>query len=350
MDRQWEPFYIGDIFSFIGRGKRIVNANHIGGDTPLVSSMGDNNGVTNFVGNTEDVRIFNDCLTVANGGASAGRTYYQPFAFVGADHVTQCKQDGFSSDRYLMLAQTMSNALMGKYSFSHEIKDKTLGRERVLLPVTDSGEPDWEYMEQMVKTTRVGLIARYKAYVRFQLSKLKFNAVPDTKDVEWGQFRIGSLFTVKRPKARNKDDYDFGDIPFVASGAMNNGVMKCCSPKLGETLDQGGCITVSPVDGSSFYQPIDFLGRGGAGSSVLMLYSKAINAYSGHFVAKMIAQTCSKYTYGHMGNKDSIKRETVMLPVAPSGEPDWDYMEQYAKNLMKRKYEQYLAYLDGQAE
>ena len=31
-----------------------------------------------------------------------------------------------------------------------------------------------------------------------------------------------------------------------------------------------------------------------------------------------------------------------MLPVADSGSPDYEYMEQYAKNMILRKYEQYL--------
>ena len=38
-----------------------------------------------------------------------------------------------------------------------------------------------------------------------------------------------------------------------------------------------------------------------------MLYADNINLYNGQFIAKMIANTCAcKYTYGHMGNKDSI--------------------------------------------
>lgn len=141
-----------------------------------------------------------------------------------------------------------------------------------------------------------------------------------------------------------------GDIPFVASGAMNNGVMKCCKTCEGEQLDAGNCITVSPVDGSSFYQPMDFLGRGGAGSSILMLRNNGLNLFRGEFMARMIQQTCSKYNYGHMGNKDSIKRERVMLPIDEDGKPDYAYMEQYAKNMMLRKYRQYLAYLDRQKQ
>lgn len=163
-------------------------------------------------------------------------------------------------------------------------------------------------------------------------------------DKEWGELRIENLFEVSRPAARNKDNYQNGDIPFVASGSVNNGVMKLCAPNGKENLDKGNCITVSPVDGSTFYQPADFLGRGGAGSSILMLRNDTLTPYQGQFIASAIKQTCSKYTYGHMGNKDSIKRERIMLPVANDGEPDYDYMSDYVrehKEEMLAKYRDY---------
>lgn len=166
-------------------------------------------------------------------------------------------------------------------------------------------------------------------------------------DREWGIFLVGDLFSVKRPPARNKDNYEDGCVPFVASGSVNNGVMKCCKPHEDESLDDGNCITVSPVDGSSFYQPFPFLGRGGAGSSVLLLYADGLNLYRGQFIARMISNTCSaKYTYGHMGNKDNIKRERIMLPVTDDGEPDYQFMEDYVRELMIAKRKQYRDFVE----
>ena len=37
----------------------------------------------------------------------------------------------------------------------------------------------------------------------------------------------------------------------------------------------------------------------------------------------------------------------IMLPVTDDATPDYEYMEQYTKNLMLWKYKQYLAYLDS---
>ena len=102
---------------------------------------------------------------------------------------------------------------------------------------------------------------------------------------KWEEFKISSLFTVKRPAARSQSKYEDGETPFVASGNYNNGVLKYLTPKNGETLDKGNCITVSPIDGSAFYQKDDFLGRGGAGSSIILLYNDKLNEYSGYFIA-----------------------------------------------------------------
>lgn len=153
----------------------------------------------------------------------------------------------------------------------------------------------------------------------------------DTK--QWKEFIIKDLFTVKRPSARSQANYNDGDIPFVASGNFNNGVLKYLDPKKGEILDAGNCITVSPIDGSSFYQEDDFLGRGGAGSSIILLYNPNLNLYNGYFIATVIRTVCRKFAYSDMANKDTIGAEKIKLPVDETGNPDFIYMESYMKNL-----------------
>jgi hypothetical protein len=169
--------------------------------------------------------------------------------------------------------------------------------------------------------------------------------VLNLKDKEWLEFYVGDLFAVKRPKARSEKQYKLGEVPFIASGNVNNGVIKCCTPFSYEKLDKGNCITVSPVDGSAFYQEYDFLGRGGAGSSILMLYNKKINKYSGIFLTRMLRQTCSKYSYGKMGNQESIKREKILLPIDENGEPDYAFMEEYIREREMQLVQKYVSYI-----
>lgn len=43
-----------------------------------------------------------------------------------------------------------------------------------------------------------------------------------------------------------------------------------------------------------------------------------------------------------MGNKESIKREKIMLPINDNGKPDYFFMEQYIKNIMLKLKTNYL--------
>lgn len=145
----------------------------------------------------------------------------------------------------------------------------------------------------------------------------------------WQEFTIKDLFEIKRPEARSQINYEEGDVPFVASGNFNNGVLKYLKPKNDKDIDLGNCITVSPIDGSCFYQESDFLGRGGAGSSIILLYNPNLNKYNGTFIATIIRSVCQKYMYNDMANRNVIGSEIIKLPVLISGEPDWAYMTSY---------------------
>lgn len=345
-EKEWKAVPIDDLAD-VDSGRDIYAQDRIKGETPYVTAGTANNGIGYFVGNENDSLVAN-AISVNRNGA-VGEAFYHPYlALYGND----CRRLSLREDRragtQIFVARAVSKQ-KGAFSYSRKLGTARLKRLHVMLPVDDKGKPDYAYMTLYSTEVRGGMLMRYKNFIAGQLSQLEYKDIPALDEKEWGEFFIGDLFTVSRPKARNKDDYDFGDIPFVASGAVNNGVMKCCNAKPDESLDKGNCITVSPVDGSAFYQPMDFLGRGGAGSSILMLRSDWLNLYLGQFIARAVQQTCSKYTYGHMGNKDSIRRERIMLPVTDEGKPDYEYMEQCAKNMMLRKYEQYLAFIDRQS-
>lgn len=145
---------------------------------------------------------------------------------------------------------------------------------------------------------------------------------------DWKGFRINDVFTIKRPSSRSVKKYEFGSVPFISSGGYDNGVDSYREPLEGEELDEGNCLSVSPVDGSVFYQPIDFLGRGGGGSSIILLYNDNLNELRGLFISAVIESTLKqKYYYGDMGSSETIKDDIIKLPVDENGEIDWIYME-----------------------
>lgn len=151
----------------------------------------------------------------------------------------------------------------------------------------------------------------------------------------WKEYEIGKLFEISRPVTRSQAKYSEGNIPFVASGNFNNGVVKYCEPEKDEVLDGKNCITVSPLDGSAFYQPDDFLGRGGAGSAILMLRNPNLDEKNGLFLATAIRASLTKYTYSDQLNSQKIASENIEIPVDSHGCPDWTYMDEYMSAVMR---------------
>lgn len=153
-EKNWKEFFLKSIFKEVQRGKRLKKDDQILGEVPYISSTSMNNGVDNFIENNTNVRIFSNCLTVANSG-SVGSSFYHPYSFVASDHVTHLANNEFSKYIYLFIA-ALTNRLSEKYNFNREINDKRISREKIMLPVTKKGELDFEYMEQYTKN----LVAR----------------------------------------------------------------------------------------------------------------------------------------------------------------------------------------------
>ena len=137
-------------------------ADHSPGEIPYVSSSAMNNGVYDYIGNKTRVRIFSDCLTLANSG-SVGSCFYHAYAFVASDHVTHLKRDGLSPFQYLFIS-VMCSKLSDKYNFNREINDKRIARETVMLPSTSQGKPDFAYMETYGRKIVRERLAKYLDY------------------------------------------------------------------------------------------------------------------------------------------------------------------------------------------
>ena len=158
----WREFFVKDIFPQVQRGKRLIREHQIAGETPYVSSSALNNGVDNFIRNADGVRKFNNCLSLANSG-SVGSCFYEPFEFVASDHVTHLKNDKLNAYQYLFVA-AMLNRLSEKYNFNREINDNRISREKIFLPVDESGNPCWLLIENYMRNT---VLRKYQEYVSF---------------------------------------------------------------------------------------------------------------------------------------------------------------------------------------
>lgn len=162
-DVEWKEFRFNEIFKKIQRGKRLTKNNQIEGDTPYISSTAMNNGVDNLISNKENVRIFEDCLTLANSG-SVGSCFYHYYEFVASDHVTSLKLKEGDKYIYLFMASIIKR-LEEKYSFNREINDKRIKQEKIILPVDVYGNPHYEYMRIFMQRLEQDNLSKVLEYI-----------------------------------------------------------------------------------------------------------------------------------------------------------------------------------------
>lgn len=197
---------------------------------------------------------------------------------------------------------------------------------------------------------------RYKNYVVGQLSQMEYKKIPTLNEKEWHKFRAfgnSGLFKIATTNSSIDGiriiDGDIKDIPYVTRTDSNNGIARFVSDKnLSYGSDNAGCITVGLDTQTAFWQPHLFV----TGQNIQVITSPQLNVWIAQFLIPLFkSQMKAKFNWGGNGaTLRRMKKLELMLPVTNSGEPDYAYMEQYAKNMMLRKYKQYLTFLDGRED
>lgn len=324
----WKKFNLTDLFVISGSTttkKSILEDSGVG-PYPYVTTQSTNNGIFGYYAiKTEK----GNCLTVDS--AVLGACFYQEKDFSASDHVEILTPKFKMTKNIALFLATIINNTGNKigYSYAKKRSQKALAKESIYLPVTRDGQPDWKYMEQFIAEIYTHT---HTGCVKMLDFKNKSRSV-DTKD--WHSFTVGALFNIARPATRSAKNYETGTIPFVASGNVNNGIEAYINAESEQNLDKGNCITVSPLDGTSFYQEQDFAGRGGAGSSILKLYNSNLNKYNALFVCTILKKACKDFSYSKMLSAEKLSNITIKLPVSKSGDPDWKYMGQFISDTYK---------------
>lgn len=333
---KWRSFDIHEIFPDVKRGKRLKTNNHISGNMAYVSSSAANNGVDAFIGNKDKVRIFEDCITLANSG-SVGTAFYHPYSFVASDHVTRLKNNSYNKYIYLFIA-TIANRLSEKYSFNREINDKRLEREKILLPIDDNNRPDYAFMEEYMREVEKRLLLKYKTYLS-DFYNIE-NGGGKMKDISWKEFSLNEICNIKSGVRLVARDMKEGNTPFVGATDSGNGLTKFIS-NTNASIDSNVLGVNYNGNGVAigFYHPYKALFSDDV--KRVKIKDNEGNKYVYLFLKASILKQKDKYQYGYKFSGERMNRQKVMLPSTPTGCPDYQYMERYMRQqemLLLNKY------------
>ena len=149
----WREFKVGNLFKITGSTTTsLEDLEEIGaGESPYVTTAASDNGVAGFYSKcTEKGNII--CIE----SACAAYATYQAEDFSASDHVEKCIPRFDMNIYHAMFVVSILNLDQYKYSYGRKC-NQTRIRERIIkLPATSDGDPDWDFMEEYIKSLPYG--------------------------------------------------------------------------------------------------------------------------------------------------------------------------------------------------
>jgi hypothetical protein len=145
---KWAVFEYPCLFE-IRKGKRLTKANMTDGKTPFIGSIDDNNGYREYIG--EEPNHTGNTITI-NYNGSVGEAFYQPRPFWASDDVNVL-YPRFTLNKYIaFFLITLMQKEKFRFSYGRKWELERMNASTIKLPVTDKGEPDWQFMEGYIKS------------------------------------------------------------------------------------------------------------------------------------------------------------------------------------------------------
>jgi len=346
---KWKPFLIADIFDlYNGSGitKEEIEDNQ--GSLAAIQSGADNNGCIGKIDKEYCIEMgytFTEepCLTVARTG-SAGFVAYQPFGCVVGDSakILLLKNKQRRNTLVYLFLRTVLLANQYKYTYGRKVTEEKYLSEIIKLPAIDEHTPDWDFMEQYVKslnckplTTKV----KKSKKIGLNVSEWKEFYLHRILNIEMGNGIDAILTTTSNPKYN-----------YVSRNNNGNGVVGMVDEIDGEAAFPAGALSLALGGslGACFIQKQPFY----TAQNVAVLQEKVpLSDYTKLFIATLIRNECKiKYqAFGRELNAHIKKDFTLKLPVLRDENgflmdstykfsdegfiPDWRWMENYIQSL-----------------
>ena len=313
---------------------------------PYITRSESANGIAQFV-SEKNYEFGSDepgCITV---GLDTQTAFYQPHKFVTGQNIQIVTGDSLNEDTAHFYITVLKNQMDAKFNWGGN--GATLSRMKrleAMLPVTEEGELDYNYIAKYTQSKRSMLLAKYRTWVNARIAELAEPIdIPLLSRKEWKAFVIKDIADVYSGHDIYAQERINGRTPLVTAVGTNNGI----GYFVGNENDSRAEKSISVVRngasvGKAFYHKYSAL-YGNDCRRMKLKYSNS--EFVNLFITQVIGMQNKAFSYSRKLGTERLQNLRIMLPVADDGTPDYEYMEQYAKNLMIRKYKQYLAYLDS---
>ena len=323
---EWKEYKVGEVFECLSTKTREIIKYSQEGRTPFITGISINNGIEKYVFTNEELEKGN-CITISS---IDGSCFYQKQDFIGRGHgvVNRMYNENFNKNIALFVATILKKTIQNKYNYSNQCWLNELKNLFIILP-TINNEIAWDLMDRYIRRLENKI-----------LDKKEINIEILNKPVDipnWKEFNFFDIFDKNYQIGDSKKITTLeGDIALVSAGESNNGIDSFVkyneNNKLFNenqiTLAKNGSVGTMNYQNQKFYATSDIM--------VLKLKDYELNKYIALFL-KVFCEREFKLNYS-WSNKITLKvleKTKIQLPATQNGETDWQYMEDFMKNVEK---------------
>lgn len=326
----YKPFVVGDIFN-VDTGSLVPKSELQDGRIPRVTASETTNGIIGTYAPSDHKRY--RTLTNFISVSFLGGVFYHPYTASLDMKIHALQIPGVELNEYLgAYIVSALKKMVANFGYGDQLSSTDLPKKKVLLPIDELGNPDWQFMTSYMRTRAKRLMAEYKKH----LATFRLPAEQTIGEREWRGFILDDVFKIRATSSsidRNKLVNKIGQTPYVTRSDNNNGYDGFVGKQTRYSLDNGNVISVGLDTQTAFYQPVDFY----TGQNIQVLTNDHINRYTALFVVPRLRELMRKFNWGGNGaTLTRLKRSKILLPIDTNGQPDWAYMETYEREIERK--------------
>ncbi|WP_293846065.1 restriction endonuclease subunit S [uncultured Parolsenella sp.] len=162
--REWRPYSIGQIFD-IRSGKRLESRNRKQGSRPFIGALDNSNGVAGFTADNNS-SLDSNVLGVNYNGNGVCLGFYHPYECIFSDDVKRFHLNKHEGNEFIYLFLKVAiQQQKSKFGYLYKFNATRMARQAIMLPATNSGEPDFIFMESIGRSITLRLLKRQAAFL-----------------------------------------------------------------------------------------------------------------------------------------------------------------------------------------
>jgi hypothetical protein len=131
---------------------------------PFIGATDGNNGITEFAANDNASR--DSGVLGVNYNGSVVETFYHPYECIFSDDVKRFILKNRNGNKYVYLfLKSVILKQKSKYQYGYKFNETRMKQQKILLPVTQDGEPDYDLMENHMRLQEKQMVSSYETYL-----------------------------------------------------------------------------------------------------------------------------------------------------------------------------------------